>query len=170
MSAGMGGWKKRMLVCNGPDRGFNVTPRETGQTSNWSFTTRKLTESLTRRKANESSDHNPNSRDCLCASRKSGMAPDRLGQMPRKCQETASPYREGNQGRQVGESQIPPASANPLVQRQSIGRQTSDRKPRQANTRSGQGNMVHTNSQISGRNVPQTAWIQATPFEEDLHS
>jgi len=31
----------------------NVTPRETGQTSDRSFTTRKLTEPLERREANE---------------------------------------------------------------------------------------------------------------------
>jgi hypothetical protein len=36
-----------------PDRGLNVTSRESGQTSDWSFNTRELTEPLERRKANE---------------------------------------------------------------------------------------------------------------------
>ena len=31
--AGIGLRKKRMPFCNGMDRSFNVTPRETGQTS-----------------------------------------------------------------------------------------------------------------------------------------
>ena len=44
--AGVGGWKKRMHYCNRSDRGFNVTPRENGQTSNWSFIARKLEESI----------------------------------------------------------------------------------------------------------------------------
>ena len=35
--AGKGGRKKRRLVCNGRDRGLNVTPRETGLTCGWSF-------------------------------------------------------------------------------------------------------------------------------------
>ncbi|MBA9982561.1 hypothetical protein D7S55_14430 [Ralstonia pickettii] len=42
--AGMGGWRKRMPGCNGPDRGWNITPRESEQTSNWSFVARRLTE------------------------------------------------------------------------------------------------------------------------------
>ncbi len=35
--AGRGGRKKRRLFCNGADRGFDVTPRETGLTCDWSF-------------------------------------------------------------------------------------------------------------------------------------
>ena len=39
---GMGLWKKRMPVCNGSDRGFNVTPPEREQTSTWSLIARRL--------------------------------------------------------------------------------------------------------------------------------
>ena len=35
--AGRGGRKKRRLVCNGRDRGLDVTPRKTGLTCDWSF-------------------------------------------------------------------------------------------------------------------------------------
>ncbi|AUT68487.1 hypothetical protein C2L64_09255 [Paraburkholderia hospita] len=42
--AGMGGRKKRMPGCNGPDRGWDITPRESGQTSVWSTVARWLTD------------------------------------------------------------------------------------------------------------------------------
>jgi len=32
-AAGRGGGRKRMPTCNGTDRGWHITPRETGQTS-----------------------------------------------------------------------------------------------------------------------------------------
>ena len=35
--AGTGGGKKRMPICNRPDRGCNITSRESEQTSLWSF-------------------------------------------------------------------------------------------------------------------------------------
>jgi hypothetical protein len=34
-AAGRGGGRKRMPTCNGPDRGWDITPRDTGQTSLW---------------------------------------------------------------------------------------------------------------------------------------
>lgn len=45
-SAGLGGRKKRMPGCNGPDTGFNVTRHESAPTSGWSYLARELTESL----------------------------------------------------------------------------------------------------------------------------
>jgi len=39
----MGGRKKRMLGCNGSDRGLDIAPRESGQTSVWSTVVRRLT-------------------------------------------------------------------------------------------------------------------------------
>jgi len=44
--AGKGKRKKRMQPCNRADRGLNVTPRESGQTSLWSLVTRELVEPL----------------------------------------------------------------------------------------------------------------------------
>jgi hypothetical protein len=38
-AAGRGGGSKRMLACNGPDRGCDITPRETGLTSLWRWRT-----------------------------------------------------------------------------------------------------------------------------------
>ena len=38
--AGTGGGRKQTLVSNGPDRGCNITSRESGQTSLWSFSAR----------------------------------------------------------------------------------------------------------------------------------
>lgn len=40
--AGRGSGRKRMQGCNGSDTGFNVTRHESGQTSPWSYVTRKL--------------------------------------------------------------------------------------------------------------------------------
>jgi hypothetical protein len=51
--AGMRGWNKRMPPCNGVDRGCvtgNITPRESGQTSIWSFITRELDQPLWERR------------------------------------------------------------------------------------------------------------------------
>lgn len=45
-SAGLGGRKKRMPGCNGPDTGFNVTLHESAPTFDWSYLARELTESL----------------------------------------------------------------------------------------------------------------------------
>src|ERR1019366_2646343 len=42
--AGRGGRRKRMLHCNGADRGFNLAPRESGLTSDWSFIARESVE------------------------------------------------------------------------------------------------------------------------------
>ncbi len=44
--AGKGTWKKRTPPCNGTDRGCNIIPRESGQTSMRSFFTRELVEFL----------------------------------------------------------------------------------------------------------------------------
>jgi hypothetical protein len=51
--AGMRGWNKRRPPCNGVDRGCvtgNITPRESGQTSIWSFITRELDQPLWERR------------------------------------------------------------------------------------------------------------------------
>ncbi len=37
---GLGGWKKRMLCCNGIDTGLNITGHENELTSNWSLIAR----------------------------------------------------------------------------------------------------------------------------------
>ncbi len=42
--AGTGSRKKRMLSCNGMDRGWNITLRESGQTSSWSLFAREFVE------------------------------------------------------------------------------------------------------------------------------
>jgi hypothetical protein len=42
--AGIGTRKKRMSFCNGTNRGWDITPRESGQTSLWSHVTRKFVE------------------------------------------------------------------------------------------------------------------------------
>jgi len=42
--AGTGSRKKRMPFCNGADRGCNITSRESGQTSSWSFFTGEFLE------------------------------------------------------------------------------------------------------------------------------
>lgn len=42
--AGIGSRKKRMLLCNGVDRGCNIISRESGPTSSWSLFTREFIE------------------------------------------------------------------------------------------------------------------------------
>ena len=63
--AGKGTWKKRTPPCNGADRDCNIIPRESGQTSMWSFFTRELVEFL---KGEEQMDRK------LCASLDSASA------------------------------------------------------------------------------------------------
>ena len=49
--AGTGSRKKRMPFCNRTDRGCNITLRESGQTSSWSFFTGELVEPSLRRES-----------------------------------------------------------------------------------------------------------------------
>ena len=49
--AGIGSRKKRMPFCNRTDRGCNITLRESGQTSSWSFFTGELVEPSLRRES-----------------------------------------------------------------------------------------------------------------------
>ncbi len=51
--AGLRCRKKRTPSCNGMDRGLNVTPRESGPTSDWSFIAREFEEPSLWRKAND---------------------------------------------------------------------------------------------------------------------
>ncbi len=91
---------------------------------------------------------------CLCTLRQDGrLAPDRMATSLPEYQEAASAYRKGYAGRQMGQGESPATSTDPLVQRQSFGRQTGDREPRQKNTGRGRRDVVHTGSQIERRVV-----------------
>jgi hypothetical protein len=77
----------------GTDRGFNVTPRESEQTSIRSFFTRELAELLKEEIANE--------REIVCIFQQhSGLGIHRLGEGPHVRQEAANAYRKGSKGRQ----------------------------------------------------------------------
>lgn len=45
-NAGIGGWKKRMLRCNGADTGLNITWHESEPTSDWSLIAREFGEPI----------------------------------------------------------------------------------------------------------------------------
>jgi hypothetical protein len=51
-----------------------------------------------------------------------------------ECHTTPGPYRQGNTRRQVGQGASLAATADSLVQRQVVGRETGDGKQRQENT------------------------------------
>ena len=62
-----------------------------------------------------------------------------------------SAYREGDTGRQMGQGESLATSADPLVQRQSAGRQTSDGKSRQTDSWRGRGDLEHPGEESTGR-------------------
>src|ERR671924_1177080 len=67
--------------------------------------------------------------------RDNGLASHQLATSSPKRPSAPDTYREGNAGRQVGESQSSPTPADPLVLRPRVGRETSDGKSGQTNSR-----------------------------------
>src|ERR687884_333728 len=72
----------------------------------------------------------------------------------RECASAASAYRQGDKGRQVAQGTSLATPADPLVQRQSPGGQTSDRKPRQEHSGSRSGCVERSQEQMDGHTPP----------------
>lgn len=81
----------------------------------------------------------------------------------------ASAYREGHTGQTVGQGESPATPADPLVQRQSIGRAAGDRKPGQENSRSGRGNLGDTDAKRESSKRNETAWVSLSTAEAGVH-
>ena len=141
----------------------DIIPRESGLTSIGSIFTREHGEPLKEGKQMKA-------RKCLCALRQDGrLAPDRMASSLPEYQEAAGAYRKGYAGRQMGQGESPATFADPLVQRQSSGRQTGDREPRQKNTGRGRRYVVDTGSQIDRRDVLNAKGISSDAAQTRIH-
>ena len=156
------------------DRGLwnNMTSRANGQTSAWSLITRERgwvhpTETVGAGKADDGGGNTG-----WCALLRSGdrLEPDQLeeGQPQRKTAPSA--YREGGKGKEKGQGASLAMALDPFVQRQSLGRETSDREPRQKDTGGGRGNMGHAQEEGARHRPFAPARLSGTTTEEDLHT
>ena len=84
-------------------------------------------------------------------------------------QEAASAYRKGNTGRPLGQGESLAMAADPLVLRQSLGRETSDGKSRQEHAGSGRSNLEHSGGQTQGHRVAATSRISAAAAAARLY-
>ena len=82
----------------------------------------------------------------------------------------ASAYRKGNPGRQMGQSTILATSANPLVQRQSLGRQTSDRKSGQTHPWGRWRNLGYPKEEDASRTRTEPKRVSTPAITASLHS
>ena len=73
-------------------------------------------------------------------------------------------YREGDTGRQVGQGESLATPADPLVQRQSPCRATSDREPRQEHTGRGPGHLEHPGGENDGDPALRQRGYQPRPL------
>src|SRR6516165_3405250 len=90
------------------------------------------------------------------------MARHRLaGQTPQRSP-TPSAYREGSEGRQMGQGESLATSADPLVQRQSSRRSTGDGKPRQENPWCGPRNLGHPREEDTGHTGTQASGLSTS--------
>ena len=104
----------------GTDRGCNITSRESGQTSIWSFFTREFIELLKGENANE--------RETVCISRHCNvLGRNRLAKSTGVCQKAANAYRKGSKGRSLQQSKIAAMAADTLVLCQSLGGKASNK-------------------------------------------
>src|ERR1700756_168332 len=84
--------------------------------------------------------------------------------------EAASPYREGNSGKQMAQGESLAMVANPLAVGESLGRQTSHRKSRETNGRSGWGNLVHTRGESQWSSVVEAYRLSAETASPGVYS
>ena len=113
--------KAKAAPVMGADRGCNITPRESGQTSIWSFFTREFSELLKEEIANE--------RETVCISRPGAeLGKHRLEQGQRLCQKAVNAYRKGSKGRSLQQGKIAAMAVDPLVLCQSLGGKTGDKQ------------------------------------------
>src|ERR1700682_2180594 len=91
------------------------------------------------------------SESCWCGlTRSGGMVCHGLADHQPQRSPTPSAYRAGDEGKQMGQGASLATPANPLVQRQSSRRSTSDGKRWQENLRCGPSNLGHTREKDTG--------------------
>ena len=105
----------------------------------------------------------------LPANRRTGSAID-WHQAHRNVRRLQVAYRQGDSRREMGEGQSAPASPDSLVQRQSLGRATSDGKPRQTDTRCGRNHLGHTRTESNGHHAPAAAELSAPTPQACVYS
>src|SRR5260221_6005736 len=98
------------------------------------------------------------------------MARPELGSPPWQRASAASAYRQGNTGRPMGQGESLATSADPFVQRQSLGRETSDRESRQAHARGGPGDLEHPNEEGGGHPRVTAKGLPASTPPRLVHS
>ncbi len=144
----------------------HLIPRESEQTSVWSFVTRKLEkQTLWPSKADES-EH---VRWCSFPHRAEVAADQLVGRSGHRAS-APSAYRQGNTGRQMGQGESPATRADPLVEWQSPCRQTSDGNPRQEHRRSGQRPLGHSRKEGTRRTNAQATRLPSSPAQAGVHS
>ena len=136
-----GGSEGRPVIGRiGVEPSGNITPRESGLTSLWSFVTREPGQPT-----QEAKQMTAAATPAGAASHDGGgLARHRLAEGPSQRASAPGAYREGDAGGQMGQGQSLATSADPLVQRQGPGRPTSDGKPRQATLRAWTGRLWNT--------------------------
>src|SRR5207253_376685 len=93
------------------------------------------------------------------------MAPDRLGQDTQGGQAATGAYGEGNTGRRLAQGENLATVSDPLVQRQSTRRATSDGESRQTHAGRGRYYVVHSGGEATSHRVAQTTWLSNTSAE-----
>src|SRR6266550_2422607 len=91
-----------------------------------------------------------------------GMVRHRLaGHQPQRSP-TPSAYRAGNEGKQMGQGASSATFADPLLQRQSSRRSTSDGKQRQENPRGGPRNLGHSREEDTSSTCTQAQGLSTS--------
>src|SRR5260221_7111018 len=98
------------------------------------------------------------------------MAPDELASSRAQRSSAPNPYRAGNSGGQVGQSESLTTLAHPFVKRQSSCCQTSDRKHWQTNSWRGWGNLENARTKDNGSVHASATGISSSTAATHLHS
>ncbi len=83
---------------------------------------------------------------------------------------TPGAYRKSNTGKQMGKSESPATSANPLVQCQSTGGQTSDRKFWETDSGGRRRNLEHSKEESISSIIATAKGISTPTTSQNLHS
>src|SRR6202047_3455731 len=82
---------------------------------------------------------------------------------------TPSAYRAGNEGKQMGQGASLATPADPLLQRQSSRRSTSDGKQWQENPRCGPRNLGHSREENTGSTCTKAQGLSVAALATCLH-
>lgn len=151
----------------------NITLRESGQTSLWSFSARRFDKPIKEGKQMKTETTEALASDplCLCTHRpNAGMASDQLASGRAQRSSAPNPYRAGNSGGQVGQSESAATFAHPFAQRQGSCCEASDRKHWQTNPWRRWGNLDHARTEDNGGVRAPATRIPSSTAATHLHS